>query len=158
MLSFTCIYIYFSSSDPIHLMLWDFRWQKCTGPIGENYRVRRSGPFTPRIKKDLYWKCAGSCGEWVAFIQLVVQRRACAGPVTERAQSLGHLAESRWTHEPSSLETYESIKFMADRLKPLKRHANPMQTNHKKVFGNQVGKFEYWLNVLLKTYWLIWVQ
>lgn len=52
-LSFTCIYIYFSSSDPIHLMLWDFRWQKC---IGENYRVRRSGPFTPRIKKDLYWK------------------------------------------------------------------------------------------------------
>lgn len=63
MLSFICIYIYFSSSDPIQLLLWDFRWRKCIGPIGENFRVRRSGPFTPRIKKDLYRKCAGSCGE-----------------------------------------------------------------------------------------------
>lgn len=131
---------------------------KCIGLIGENYRVRRSGPFTPRVKKDLYRKCAGSCGEWVAFTQLVVQRRARAGPVTERARSLGHLAESRWTLEHSSLETYESIKSIADRLKPPKRHANPMQTNYKKAFGNQVGKFEHWLNVLLKMYWLIQVQ
>lgn len=158
MLSFICMYIYFSSSDPKQLMLWDFRWRKCIGLIGENFRVRRSGPFTPRVKKDLYRKCAGSCGEWVAFTQLVVQRRTHAGPVTERAQSLGHLAESRWTLEHSSLETYESIKSIADRLKPPKRHANPMQTNYKKAFGNQVGKFEHWLNVLLKMYWLIQVQ
>lgn len=91
-LSFTCTYIHFRSSNSIRLMLWDSRWWKYMWPICENCRVRKRGPFPPRMKKGLHRKCAGRVvSEWHS-LEVIGYAGKGRCWTNERARSLGQHA------------------------------------------------------------------
>lgn len=54
---FTCAYIccryHRHESNQIRPILWDSKWWELIWAICENYRVMKSGPFIPRMKKHL---------------------------------------------------------------------------------------------------------